>query len=151
VAAQGVSLRDVTPDDVEVFFEHQRDEESNTMAAFPARDHDAHLAHWKKILADPDVVTKTVEVDGRVAGNVLSWDGGSGRLVGYWLDKRFWGRGIATAALTELLAIVRERPLYAHVARHNSGSIRVLEKCGFRRVSEEEHDGFTDVLMTLGA
>jgi RimJ/RimL family protein N-acetyltransferase len=28
---------------------------------------------------------------------------------------------------------VSARPLYAHVAAHNVGSIRVLEKCGFRR------------------
>jgi RimJ/RimL family protein N-acetyltransferase len=32
---------------------------------------------------------------------------------------------------------VTERPLYAHVARHNAGSIRVLEKCGFRLEREE--------------
>jgi RimJ/RimL family protein N-acetyltransferase len=32
---------------------------------------------------------------------------------------------------------VTERPLYAHVAKHNAGSIRVLEKCGFRVEREE--------------
>jgi RimJ/RimL family protein N-acetyltransferase len=32
---------------------------------------------------------------------------------------------------------VTERPLYAHVAKHNAGSIRVLEKCGFCVEREE--------------
>ena len=31
-----------------------------------------------------------------------------------------------------------ERPLHAHVAKHNAGSIRVLEKCGFRLELEED-------------
>ncbi|MFN2587228.1 MAG: GNAT family N-acetyltransferase [Actinomycetota bacterium] len=148
--AAAVTLRDVSPEDVAVFYEHQRDAESNAMAAFPAREHDAHAAHWGKILADESVVTRTVLYDGRVAGNVVSWHDGTRRLVGYWIDRSFWGRGIATGALSRLLAIVRERPLHAHVAAHNTGSIRVLEKCGFRRTGVEEgHDGFVDVLMEL--
>lgn len=39
--------------------------------------------------------------------------------------------GIATQALSQFLDQVRLRLLYAHVARHNIASIRVLEKCGF--------------------
>ena len=61
----------------------------------------------------------------------------AGRLLG---RPRFWGRGIATAALTELVAELG-RPLHAWVARSNLGSIRVLEKCGFVEVgSRAEHD-----------
>lgn len=147
-----VSLRQVTPDDVEIFFEHQRDEESNRMAAFPARAYEAHAAHWRKILADETVVTRTILCGGRVAGQAGSWRDGDRRLVGYWIDKAFWGRGVATAALSQLLVLVRERPLHAHVAAHNAGSIRVLEKCGFRRIGiEEEPDGHVDVLMELSA
>ena len=33
-----------------------------------------------------------------------------------------------------------ERPLHALVALHNAGSIRVLEKCGFVRVAEDEEE-----------
>ncbi|MDQ3914400.1 MAG: GNAT family N-acetyltransferase [Actinomycetota bacterium] len=146
-----VTLREVTPEDVAVFYEHQRDDESSRMAAFPARDRAAHAAHWRKILADETVVTRTVLLGSRVAGNVVSWDDGTHRLVGYWIDRRYWGRGIATAALAHLLELVPERPLHAHVAAHNAGSIRVLEKCGFRRTGAgEAHDGFVDVLMELG-
>jgi RimJ/RimL family protein N-acetyltransferase len=52
-------------------------------------------------------------------------------MVGYWLGKEFWGKGIATAALSQLLEICDERPVYAYVATRNIASIRVLEKCGF--------------------
>lgn len=43
---------------------------------------------------------------------------------------RSWG---ATQALLRFVAEVLTRLLYAHVAVHNVGSIRILEKCGFRR------------------
>jgi RimJ/RimL family protein N-acetyltransferase len=52
--------------------------------------------------------------------------------VGYWLGRSYWGRGIATRALALFLPLVPARPLYAHVASHNTGSMRVLVKCGFR-------------------
>jgi RimJ/RimL family protein N-acetyltransferase len=54
------------------------------------------------------------------------------REVTYWIDRAYWGRGIATAALRDLLAEVPERPLHARAAADNAGSRRVLEKCGFR-------------------
>ena len=50
---------------------------------------------------------------------------------GYWIDREYWGKGIATKALSRFLCQVTERPLCALVARHNTASIRVLEKCGF--------------------
>jgi RimJ/RimL family protein N-acetyltransferase len=133
-------LRDVVDADLPIFFEHQRDPEGSRMAAFPARAYDAHMAHWAKILADETVVSKTIVVDGQVAGNVGSWQAGDKRLVGYWIGREFWGRGIATRALAEFLAQLPERPLHALVAPHNVGSIRVLEKCGFVRIAEDDED-----------
>jgi hypothetical protein len=35
---------------------------------------------------------------------------------------------------------IKERPLFAHVAKSNVGSVRVLEKCGFT-VARENLDG----------
>ena len=54
-----------------------------------------------------------------------------------YIDRAFWGRGIATGALSAFLGIVETRPLFAHVAKANLGSIRVLEKCGFKMVGED--------------
>ncbi len=44
---------------------------------------------------------------------------------------------MATEALTQFLATIKERPLYAGVAKDNVGSIRVLEKCGFTVVEQK--------------
>lgn len=54
-------------------------------------------------------------------------------------DSRFQPRDvIATRALSEFLDQVPLRPLHASVAKHNRGSLRVLEKCGLRLVAEDK-------------
>jgi RimJ/RimL family protein N-acetyltransferase len=132
MAAGAVSLRSVEDTDLETFFEQASDPEAVKMAAFPAREREAFIAHWQRTRLDPSVVQRTVIADGRVAGNMVSWSDADHREVGYWLGRDFWGRGIATAALDLFLELVSSRPLEAHVAAHNTGSRRVLEKCGFR-------------------
>jgi RimJ/RimL family protein N-acetyltransferase len=95
------------------------------------------MAHWAKIMADDSVILKTILFNGQVAGNILSFVKSGEREVGYWLGKEYWGKGIATKALAAFLKQVKTRPLYGHVAKHNIGSRRVLEKCGFKIVREE--------------
>lgn len=130
-------IRDVAETDIPIFFEHQRDPEATRMALFPARDREAFTAHWQKILANDDVTKKTILFEGEVAGNILIFDKDGKRLVGYWIGREFWGKGLATQALAELLTEVTERPLHAYVATSNLGSIRVLEKCGFTLAGRE--------------
>lgn len=55
--------------------------------------------------------------------------------VGYWIGEPYWGRGIATEALTlasdyafDHLDLIR---LEAGVYAHNKASVRVLEKAGY--------------------
>ena len=131
--APDVRLRTVEDADLGVFFDHQTDPEAIEMAAFPARDRDQFAAHWAKIRADDTVIVRTIVADGTVAGNIGSWEQDGQRLLGYWVGREHWGRGVATKAVAQLVGEVTARPLYAHVAVHNVGSIRVLEKCGFRR------------------
>jgi RimJ/RimL family protein N-acetyltransferase len=51
--------------------------------------------------------------------------------VGYWIDRAYWGKGIASRALRLLLEEVTRRPLVAVAATGNGASLRVLRKCGF--------------------
>jgi len=132
-----VILRDVRKDDLPIFYAHQADPEANQMAAFPAREWDAFMAHWAKIMTNPNIDKKTILFEGQVAGNVVSFEISGEREVGYWIGKTYWGKGIATRALNQFLKIVKVRPLYAHVVKHNVASRRVLEKCGFSFICQE--------------
>lgn len=132
-----IRLRDVITSDLPIFFEQQLDPVATQMAAFPARDREAFMAHWARIMADESNILKTILEGDRVTGNIVSWEHDGRREVGYWLGREFWGKGIATRALSLFLEQVTARPLYAHVIKHNRASIRVLQKCGFTLIGEE--------------
>ena len=137
--ASSIILRNVTESDLPILYEQQLAPEATAMAAFPSREHDVFMAHWKKIMAYENNLIKAISYDGEMAGYILSWEMEGEHEVGYWLGKDFWGKGIATRALTEYINIVKTRPLMAHVARHNIGSRRVLEKCGFTVIVEDKY------------
>ena len=136
-----VQLREVVEDDLPIFFEQQLDPEANQMAAFTVKDPtniEAFNAHWSRIMADPSIAIRTIVRDEEVVGHVLSYEVSGKPEVSYWIGKAFWGQGIATLALQEfLLRVNTKRPIYARVAKHNVGSIRVLEKCQFRVIGEK--------------
>jgi RimJ/RimL family protein N-acetyltransferase len=144
-------LREVIEEDLPVFFEHQRDPEAVEMAAFPAREREPFFEHWHRIMGDDELVAKTIVSEGEVAGNISSWERDGKRLVGYWLGREFWGRGLATQALAELVEELTVRPLYAEVSTTNVGSIRVLEKCGFTVVgtTTEQDEAFGEIELLL--
>lgn len=152
-----VSLRRVEDRDIDLFFDHQADPQAVEMAAFPARDRERFEARWEKVRADESLVTRAIVVDGSVAGNIGSWQESEQQLLGYWIGREWWGRGVATQALTLLMHEVSVRPLYAHVVAHHVGSIRVLEKCGFQRDRTQEasaptsDDGIEELVFVLHA
>jgi RimJ/RimL family protein N-acetyltransferase len=132
-----VNLRAVEAADLELFFEWLRDPESRRMAAFGAENPDdraGFMARWTENVKNPENTMRTVERDGRAVGFISSFTAPwSGKLeVSYWIAREFWGRGIATVALKEFLAIMTTRPVHAQAATDNAGSLRVLEKCGFK-------------------
>jgi RimJ/RimL family protein N-acetyltransferase len=149
-----VRLRDVEADDLALFFEHQRDPVAVAMVAFRSRDAAEFAQHWANLLGDRSKLKKTIVFDAQVVGNIGSWLSDGKREIGYWIDRAFWGRGIATEALSAFLRLEKTRPLYAGVAKHNAASIRVLQKCGFTLLGFEDAANEADathVLLMLAA
>ncbi len=148
-----ISLRDVVETDLPIFYEQQLDGEATQMAAFPPRGRQEFMAIWDTVLQDKNLVQKTILFAGQVAGHVVSFEQFGEREVGYWLGKEFWGQGIASRALAEFLDYEKTRPLYAHVAKHNIASRRVLEKCGFVEhglvVGTINEDGIDDTELMI--
>jgi RimJ/RimL family protein N-acetyltransferase len=134
-----VTLREVIDSDLPDFFRHTSDPESNRMAAFTSKDptdRGSFDAHWARIRAS-DAVIRTVLADDVVVGHAAVYGPPEEREVTYFIDRAYWGRGIATAALRALIAVVPERPLFARAAADNAGSVRVLEKCGFTATGQD--------------
>ena len=85
-----------------------------------------------KVRTSPEVTTRAVTADGRLVGSIASFVVDGDTEVTYWVDRSFWGQGIASKALTLLLTSVVVRPLFARVASDNVGSLKVLLKAGSR-------------------
>jgi RimJ/RimL family protein N-acetyltransferase len=113
-----VELREIRASDLPILFAQQDDPEANEMAAFPARDETAYREHMARVLATPGSLIRAVVVGDAVVGQVCSWD----------------------AAVRQLIAIDRARPMWAEIAEHNVGSQRVVERCGFVLDREEQED-----------
>jgi RimJ/RimL family protein N-acetyltransferase len=147
-----IELRPVLEADIETFYEFQADPEAAAMAVFGSRDRESHAANWHKIISDPKAVARTVLLDGKIAGNVLSWSHDGQPHVGYWIGREFWGRGAGTQALRLFVAEIETRPLYALVVVTNRGSQRVLEKSGFQRIEQRPSpdDGLEEYVYRLG-
>jgi RimJ/RimL family protein N-acetyltransferase len=132
-----MKLRPLEDADLDAIYEHQSDTDAAALADVPSRDRPAFDEHWERIRANPDTFIRTIDDDGQVAGYVFTFIHDDQRVVGYWVGREFWGRGLATRALGEFLPLVEERPLRATVAPANRASVRVLEKNGFRLLREE--------------
>ena len=132
-----VSLRPLEDRDLDTIHQHVTDSESIRMAAFTPEDQTdrrVFLERMARIRANPSARNRVIDVDGAIAGTIASFWIDDRREVTYWIDRTQWGKGIASAALELLVAETAERPLYARAASDNVGSLRVLEKAGFRRV-----------------
>jgi RimJ/RimL family protein N-acetyltransferase len=129
-----VALRPIEDSDLDTLFALSRDPESVRMAAFTAADPDdraAFDAHMAKIRARPDVTNRAVTADGRLVGTVAAFVIEGDTEVTYWIDRSYWGQGIASRALALLLELVPVRPLFARAASDNVASLKVLQRAGF--------------------
>jgi RimJ/RimL family protein N-acetyltransferase len=142
---ESITIRKVEPSDLETFYVHQLDPEAIRMAAFVSKDRKdkaAFEAHWNKILNSSQITQRTIVAEGQIAGYIGCFPNGEDMEVTYWLGREFWGRGLATQALNRMLDLVVDRPIFARTAADNIGSIRVLQKCGFKMIGKDK--GFAD-------
>jgi RimJ/RimL family protein N-acetyltransferase len=88
-------------------------------------------------MSTPRVTLRAVTSDEYLVGTISSFVLDGVMEVTYWIDRSYWGRGLASRALELLLQEVTDRPLRARVASDNIGSLRVLSKAGFKPVGTE--------------
>lgn len=107
------------------------------------KDKDFYVERWKEFLKDDNINSWTIIVDNEIAGSVGTWVSDGETQITYGVNKTLWGRGIASAALTEFLNTNSERPLYGRVAFDNIGSAKVLTKCGFKQIGTDKGHAHT--------
>lgn len=144
-----VKLRQSEISDLEFFFQFQLDKEANYLAAFTSKDpadKEAYFEKYTKHLNDPTINQQTILVGETIAGSIAKFIMEGDTEITYWIDRKFWGKGIATTALKNFLAIENTRPVFGRVAFDNIGSQKVLEKCGFEKTGTDK--GFANARQT---
>jgi [ribosomal protein S5]-alanine N-acetyltransferase len=132
-----IKLRPTEISDLDNLFQFQLDKESGYLAAFMPKDptdKSAYIAKYTKLLNDPTVNNQTIIFDNTIVGSIAKFVMQGDTEITYWIDRKFCGQGIATAALNSFLKIELMRPMYGRVAFDNYGSQKVLEKCGFIKI-----------------
>lgn len=126
-------------DDLDILFQFQRDREANHLAAFTSGDPNdkaAYIEKYSAFLTDPTIHMLTIRLNDEVVGSIARFYIEDRAEMTYWIDRRFWGRGIATSALRHFLTIETIRPIHGRVAFDNYGSQKVLERNGFVRIGK---------------
>ncbi len=73
----------------------------------------------------------------RIVGSIARFYIEGDAEITYWIDRPYWGQGIASSALSGFLKMEMTRPLFGRVASDNYGSQKVLEKNGFERIGKD--------------
>ncbi len=136
-----ITLRKTVLPDLEFFFLFQLDEEANYLAAFTAKDptdKTAYLQKYSKLVNDPAINMQTILAGEIIAGSISKFEMEGRAEITYWIDKQFWGKGIATKALTALLENETTRPIFGRVAFDNIGSQKVLTNCHFIKIGTDK-------------
>lgn len=136
-----IKLRPTEISDLDFLFQFQTDKEGGYLAAFMPKDPTdkaAYIAKYTKLLSDPTVNNQTIIIDNVIVGSIAKFVMEGDTEITYWVDRKYWGQGIATKALKELLVIETTRPVFGRVAFDNFGSQKVLEKCGFVKIGMDK-------------
>jgi RimJ/RimL family protein N-acetyltransferase len=135
-----IQLTATTANDLEVLFEFQRDTEGVFMAAFTPKepgDKDNYVNRYSGFIVDPSIIMMTIWLNDRIVGSISRYVMEGDHEITYWIDRKYWGRGIATNALKMFLEIDEIRPLFGRTAIDNIGSQRVLQNNGFLKIGED--------------
>jgi RimJ/RimL family protein N-acetyltransferase len=136
-----IKLRPTKLSDLDLLFQFQLDKEGGYLAAFMpenSTDKANYINKHTNLLEDLTVNAQTIILDNIIVGSIAKFVMETDSEITYWIDKKFWGQGIATIALKEFLAIETSRPIYGRVAFDNFGSQKVLKKSGFDKIGVEK-------------
>ena len=146
-----ITLGERTAETVAVYFEQARSPAIRKTLPQKAQTLEEALEDFRRT-QEPgaDSFGRTIYADGRYVGDVWCYcmdpGGDPQAMVSYCVfAQELWGRGVATEALGLFLEEVRERfgleRVGAFTFAENAGSVRVLEKNGFRLAESFTEDG----------
>jgi len=144
---RGVVLRALTIDDSAALADAYRDNRDHLAPWDPARSEDfftpaSQESEIERLLSDqeagtavPLVLSDASRIVGRLTLSGIVRSAYESANLGYWIDGRYAGRGLMTAAARAVVEIARDElglhRIQAATLLHNVASQTVLKRCGF--------------------
>lgn len=136
-----IQLRTSRQEDLNHFFVFQLDDAASKMAAFMPKDwtdRNAYMEKYTKLLIDPTINMQTIFIDDNIIGSISKFEMEGHAEITYWIDRKYWGKGVTTQALERFLVLEKMRPIYGRTAFDNIGSQKVLQHNGFKRIGSDK-------------
>ncbi|MEO7047977.1 MAG: GNAT family N-acetyltransferase [Ferruginibacter sp.] len=136
-----ITLTKTVKNDLDILFQFQVDKEAGYLAAFMPENPDdktAYIEKYSKFLNEPTINMRTIKINDVIVGSISKFIMESNNEITYWIDKKYWGKGVGTTALQNFLNIESARPIFGRVAFDNLGSQKLLEKCGFVKIGTDK-------------
>ena len=140
-------LRPWTPNDLEYV---ARNADNTNITKFMSDSFPNNIEKWKSFLnyatSNKTILYMAIEIYGEAAGGIgispsKEKDNKEAEL-GYWLSEKYWGQGIVTGAIKEIVRLAFNtfdiERIYATPFDTNQASHRVLEKSGFKLETRQE-------------
>lgn len=137
-----ITLRNFKKNDVESLTRHANNENiaRSLSHRFPSPFSENDALKWITTGAKNNGIHKAIDLNGECIGSVgITFQPGEHSHcaeIGYWIGEEYWGNGIATDALSQMIDITFVTTniirLFAKVFSSNKASMRVLAKCGFK-------------------
>jgi ribosomal-protein-alanine N-acetyltransferase len=147
-----IVVREFLPEEQNTYLNHFKDE--MVLQYIPKRSREERIGIFRKALEQYPVNKKLGiwgifnKADGDFIGSCLlrPFNGEPGIVeLGYSMDRKYWGMGIATEMAKAMIAHSLSDPntleIVAVTILENVGSRRVLEKAGFKRMDNLLRDG----------
>ncbi len=132
-----IRLRKTIEPDLELLFSFQLDKVANYMAAFTDKSDKnkaSYIKKWTHLMSKHTIHLQTILSNNEVVGSVAKYEINGKAELTYWINKDYWGRGIATKAVLFFLQIELARPIFARAASDNIASQKVLENSKFTKI-----------------
>lgn len=134
IVLERVTLRRARPDDLAAIHHMMSNAETMRFWSTPPHTTRKQTESWFEAMLAPDPLLGDefiIEYEGQAIGKIGAW-----RLpeIGFFIDKAFWHRGLATEALLGFIAYMRSKNqplLTADVDPLNTASLKLLDKAGF--------------------
>lgn len=134
-------MRRVQPDDLDAIHAIMSDPETMQFWSTPPHSIRAETEKWFASMMEADRAGESdefiLEYQGRVIGKLGAWRHPE---IGFFLDRDFWGQGLAREALQQFISYARDLGqdcLTADVDPRNTPCLRLLTKCGFHETGRK--------------